>query len=347
MSNKYAMAGVGYGFALDENGNRFMQSKTFTDSGFSANTSLEEIRGGFSNALQSLYAHTSAFEITMKDCLVDLDYIAAQVGGNITAGGDVFTTESITTTVLNQITVTGTPKSFGGYGVIGWYSTSDSDTEHTITFTGKVATVSNLAIGTTVCVTYVITDNSARAFEVASSFMPKVVHYVFTLPLLSAGITGDITSQSKVGEWQVDIPKMMFNGSFDMSATSAGSVGGDISGKALASGARTCSGGQIYATITEVIYGKDDYDDVTEIVISDSDIELSATETQTLVVKALYNDRSPRVIDNSELTITSGTASVATVSGGVITAVSAGTSIIEVVVTDKTSLVAKAVVTVS
>lgn len=344
---KYAMAGVGYGFAIDENGNRFMQSKTFTDSGFSASTSLEEIRGGFSNALQSLYAHTSAFEVTAKDSLVDLDYIAAQVGGNITAGGDVFKTEQITTTEANKITVTGTPKAFGEYGVVGWYSTPDSDTETTITFVGNDATVSNLPSGTTVCVTYVITDNTARAFEVTSAFMPKVVHYVFTLPLLSAGVSGDISSQSKIGEWQVDIPKLMFNGSFDMSATSAGSVGGDISGKALASGAKTCSGNQIYATITEIIYGKDGYDDVTSIVIEDSDIDLAPTETQTLVVKAMYNDRSPRVIDNDDLTITSATTSVATVSGGTITAVANGESVIEVVVTDKTSLVAKAVVTVS
>ena len=138
----------------------------------------------------------------------------------------------------------------------------------------------------------------------------------------------------------------MFNGSFDMSATSAGSVGGDISGKALASGARTCSGNQIYATITERIYNKDTYEDVVSIVIEDSDIELAPAETQTLVVKALYNDRNPRIIDNADLTITSATQGVATVSGGTITAVATGESVIEVVVTDKTSLIAKAVVTV-
>ena len=85
-------------------------AQTFTDSGFSASTTLEEIRGGFSDALQSMYAHTSAFEVTAKDCLVDLDYIAAQVGGNVSAGGDVFITESVTTTVANKITVVGTPK---------------------------------------------------------------------------------------------------------------------------------------------------------------------------------------------------------------------------------------------
>ena len=346
---KYAMAGVGYGFAIDENGNRFMSSKTFTDSGFSASTTLEEIRGGFSNALQSMYAHTSAFEVTAKDCLVDLDYIAAQVGGNVSAGGDVFITESVTTTVANKITVVGTPKAFAGYGIVGWYNIPGSDVEHTITFVGKDATVANLAVGTTLCVTYVQTDDTARSFEVASSFVPKVVHYVFTLPLLSAGASADITSQSKVGEWIVDVPKLMFKGSFEMNATSAGTVGGDISGKALASGAVTCSGNQIYATITERIYDKGTYDDVSEIVITDSTLDLAPTETQTLVVKALYNDnRTPNVVPNSDLTFASDKTTVATVStDGVVTAVATGSAIITATLTSKTSLSSVAVAKVS
>ena len=141
----------------------------------------------------------------------------------------------------------------------------------------------------------------------------------------------------------------MFKGSFEMNATSAGTVGGDISGKALASGAVTCSGNQIYATITERIYGKGTYDDVSEIVITDSTLELAPTETQTLVVKALYNDnRTPNVVPNSDLTFASATTSVATVStAGVVTAVATGTSVITATLTSKTSLNSVAVATVS
>ena len=54
-----------------------------------------------------------------------------------------------------------------------------------------------------------------------------------------------------------------------------------------------------------------------------------------------------KLIDNSKITFTSSETSVATVDvSGTVTAVSSGESIVECVVTNKPSLVAKAVVTV-
>lgn len=347
---KYAVAGVGYGRALDSEGNVIFNTTTLTDSGFNATTSLEDIRGGYGNALQGVYAHTSAFTVTMKDALADMNYLALQVGGNIVAGGDVFATETITTTVKNQIAVVGTPVSYGGYGIVGWYTVQGTNSNPTlITFTNKTANVSGVAVGTTVCVTYVVTSDTARVFEVASTFIPSIVHLIFTLPLITAGQSDSGNNASKVGEWVVDVPKFMFNGAIDMTATSAGVAKGDISGRALASGVTTCTGSSIYATITENLYKANVFDNVVAIGIADGDIDLAVNGTQTLSVYGFYNDgTAPSKIPNSYFTFSSGKTATATVTNaGIVTAVATGTSNIEVVATSKPALSTYAVVTVA
>lgn len=347
---KYAVAGVGDVKLLDSTANIITTSKTLTDSGFNATTTLEEIRGGFGNALQAQYAHTSALTITMKDSLVDLNYLALQVGGTITTGGSAFSSETVTTTVQNQIMVTGTPVAYGNYGIVGWYTVQgETNTTPTkITFTGKTATVANLAVGTTVCVTYIITDSAAKVFEVASTFIPSIVHLVMTIPLLQAGATSTLSNSSQVGEWVVDVPKFQLNGTIDMSTTSAGVASGDISGKALASGATTCSGNAIYATITQHIYSSNVFENVKSIAVVDSDVDLVVARTQTLEVMAVENDGSTFVVDNSLLTFTSGATSTATVDAtGLVTAKAVGNTDIEVVVTAVPTLTAYAHVTVT
>lgn len=330
----YPIAGVGYAKGFDNEGNQILKSITLTDSGFNAETSLEEIRGGEGNSLQAMYAHTSKFGVSLKDCTVDLNYVAMQVGGNIVGGGDAFVTEEVTIETPNKITVSQTPKEFGGYGLVGWYEVVGQEGTTTIKFDdGKSATANGLEAGTVVCVTYVITDDSARAFEVASTFMPKVIHLVFTLPLLNSS---DVSNASQVGEWVVDVPRFMFNGSIDLSTTSAGVASGDISGTALASGASGCSGKAKYATITEVIYNKDVLANVTTIVAKD--MELGTSETEQIKVIGIYNDGTANsTLPNSLFTFTKGTGTSATVSStGLVTADSSATgeTVIEVVPTD-------------
>lgn len=353
-TNKYIMAGVGTAMAYDGVGNLIFKARALTDSGFNISTNSEEIRGGQGAALQGKYYHTTSFGVTLKDAVADLNYFALQVGGTIKAGGDVFRTEEVTAEA-NSITVQGTPKAFGDYGIIGWYSYPGEDTAKTITFEGKTATASGVKEGDIVCVTYVETSDSARAFEVATAFIPAEVHLVFTMPLFNASAMKKTDIASQIGEYIVDVPRFQFNGSVDMSSTSTSSASVDISGTALQAGTSGCSGKGYYATITEDIYNKDAFDNVYAIVVEDSDVELRQGESQTLRVMALYNDgTTPSVVDNSKLTFTvssenSGStyAQVGANDGKVIAQSANGTAIIEIKVTDKPVLTATATVTVT
>lgn len=349
---KYSVAGVGYGKALDASGNQLFKTVTLTDSGFSTSTSIEENRGGAGNALQSMYIHTGTFEVTMRDCLVDLLYVGLQVGSEIQSGANIYTTETIVTTVENQITVSGTPADFGALGKIGWYSLQGSDDALKITFTGQNASVSGLPIGTTVCVTYLIEDDSARVIEIVSNFVPAEVHLVFELPLFKAGIdTTNASTSSQLGRWIVDVPRFMFDGAVNFANTASSIAGFDLKGKALANAsANGCSNKTVYATITEEIFGKDEFANVVEIAIASADVELGVSDTTTLKVYKIFNDgTSASLVDNSKLTFTSSDPTKATIGShtGVITGMAVGDTVIDAFITTKTAVKTTANVTVS
>ena len=354
MAERFILAGVGDIQLFDQStGEIIVTSKTLTDSGINFSVTAEDIRGGMANAILGKYFHDTAMELTLTDALFSLEYLALNVGGTITASSDVLTMEQVTTSVADTITVTGTPKSFGNIGVIGWYSIAGKDNWSKITFDGKSATVSGLAEGTTVCVKYIATDASAEQFIVSSAFIPDQVHAILTLPLFKStqGSDATFTSSSKVGEVQVDIPNFLLAGAQELSLSSSGAATTALSGSALATytGQEGCSDAGYYAILKQIVYNKDEWADVKAIVIADSDIDLLVDETQTLEVYALYSGvKAPRLIEASKLTFTSSADTYAEVDAtGKVTAKSAGSANIEVVVTGHSDLNAMAVVTVT
>lgn len=354
MAERFILAGVGDIQLFDQStGEIIVTSKTLTDSGINFSVTAEDIRGGMANAILGKYFHDTAMELTLTDALFSLEYLALNVGGTITASSNVLTMEQVTTTVADTITVTNTPQTFGTIGTIGWYSLAGKDDWKKITFEGKDAAVSGLAEGTTVCVKYIYTDASAEQFTVSSAFIPNQVHAILTLPLFKStqGSDASFTSSSKVGEVQVDIPNFLLAGAQELSLSSSGAATTALSGSALATytGQEGCSDAGYYAILKQIVYNKDEWADVKAIVIADSDIDLIVDETQTLEVYALYSGvKAPRLIEASKLTFTSSDDTVAEVDAtGKVTAKTAGSATIEVVVTGHSDLNAMAVVTVT
>ena len=220
--SKSILAGVGVARGFDNQGNMIVRANALTDEGFNISTSKEEIRGGQGASLQGQYFHTTQFAVTLKDAIFDLNYLALQVGGKIKQGGDEFVTEQCTVK-SNKVTVKGTPKAFGDYGIIGWANHTGKDDTQAITFSGKDATVSGAKEGDKMCVTYVQTNDSARAFEVASAYVPSEIHLVFDMPLFNAGAMNkeNMSTESQIGSITVDIPRFQFNGSVDLSSAMA------------------------------------------------------------------------------------------------------------------------------
>lgn len=353
MSQKYILAGVGTAELIDKtSGNIVATSKTLVNSGVSFTVTANDVRGGLANKLLGQYFSDATMSITLEDALFDLNYLSLNTGGTISVGGDIMTTEQVTTTVADTITVTSTPQSFLTLGTIGWYSVAGSETWSKVAFSGSNATVAGLASGTTVCIKYLKEDAVSEQFTVSSTFIPSQCYLLLTLPLFKTGLdTTTYASSSKVGEVQVEVPTYQLSGGQELNLTSSGTATSSISGMALASlsGASSCDSAGDYAYIKKIIFGQDEFANVKAIVVEDSDLDLTVGGTQTLILYKMYfGNILPALLENNKVTFTSGTTGVATVSSaGVVTGVSAGTSTIICVVTGHTNLVATATVTVA
>lgn len=356
MAQKFVIASVGDVQLFDpSNGELIVTSKTLTDSGINFAVTAEDIRGGMANALLSQYFHDSSMGLTLTDALFSLEYLALNVGGVIQSGTDAITLETVVTTEANKITVSKTPQKFNQFGTIGWYSISGLENWEKITFDAetKTADVANLPVGSKVCVKYIYEEVAGEQFIVNSAFIPSQCIAVLTLPLFKSGTeTQQFSNSSKAGEIQVEIPNFMLSGAVDLALTSSGATTTSLSGNALATftGNEGCdSNNGYYGILKQIVYNKDEFADVKNIVVADSFIELGVDDTQTIQVYALFNgNKAPKLIENSKLTFTSDTTGVATVGAhtGLVTGVSAGDANIEVVVTDHPTLNANALVTV-
>lgn len=352
MSQKYVIAGVGSAELIDKtSGEKVADANTLVNSGMNFTVTAEDIRGGLANKLLAQYFHDSGLAITLEDALFDLNYIAINTGSTISVGGDVMTTEQVTST-LNTITVTGTPRPFLGLGTIGWYQVVGTTSWTKITFTGSVASL-NIASGETVCVRYVVADTISEQITVSSTFIPDQCYMLLTLPIFKTGLDTTVySSASRVGEIQVEVPTFQLSGSMDMSLTSSGTTTSSISGNALAStvSGAGCNSDGVYANIKKIIFNQDEFANVLGIVVLGSDVDLAVDDTETLTVLKYYGGKiANSVVDNSKLSFTSTATGVCTAGlhTGLLTAISEGSATIEIFVTTVPTLTATATVTVT
>lgn len=339
---KYILAGVGTieAFGQGANARKIFTSQTLQESGLSISVTAEDIRGGLSNPLLGRYFHDSMLECNITDALFDLNYLAYNVGGEVVFGGDSLVTEPVTVQTANTITVQGTPVAFGDAGTVGWYTIQGQEDWQPITFTGQTATVSNLEVGTDICVQYNAQDSGMQQFTISSSIIPNEVHMIQKYPLFAAGADATNLSQSsQVGELIVDIPRFQFAGNVELSLTSSGAATSNLSGSALAVYTTTnCTDMGAYGTVKLRLFEGNWYDNLTAMAVDGADVTMAEGETKTLKVIGIYNGGTG-VINNSNLTFTSASDSVATVStDGVVTGAGAGTTTIEIVATGKPSV---------
>lgn len=337
----YILAGTLVVRALNQRtGQQIFRANTLQENTISISVTEEEIRGGLSNQKLGSYFHDSIFNATITDALFNLEYLASNIGGAVTVGGDAFTEETITTTTENQITVKGTPVDFMGLGVIGRYKIQGTDTWQAITFVNKVATATGLPAGSKICVEYTETDSTIRQFTVSSAIVPDEVILVIEAPLFKAN-EQSFTQSSQVGKLITTVPRFLFSGTQDLNMTSSGASTTNLSGSALADyGGASCSDIGRYATIQQKIFNQTPEDGLTDLAISGADIAMKINTPYTLKVIGIYENGRTGIFDNSRLTFTANPATNITITNqGVITASAAVSDVqLKVVATNATSI---------
>lgn len=325
-----------------------------TDSGLNSEVQNAEVRGGQEHKKYANYYFGGSLKASATSCLFNLSYFEQKFGVESTMGAKIETEEQVTIAVADTITVTGTPIAPPAKtDVTGTYrlSTSTVDAEEAITFTGQNATVSGLTVGTVVCVKYWVTDLTAKNIIVPTNMIPKILYAVGKANEFDAGEEGQInTSSSKVGVFQVVMPRAQFDPNGDIAMTSSGTANVPLSFEALANKGTGCNAQEYYAIWSETTVGAEAFDTCTGIGVIDGDIDLEVGGTETIYVVAEYNNVSGiSGVSNDLLTFTSLTPATCTVGAhtGIVTAVASGTSIIQISVTSKPALSTTAVVTVA
>lgn len=342
----YILQGVGE-IELFSGDQLILTSKTLTESGISVDVSSEDIRGGYSAPIIGRYFHSSALNLNLTDATFDLQYLALNMGGNITMGGSAITTESYVMGGDNTITVSGAPLDFNGLGTIGWATIAGADNWQKVDFTGSSAPFT-ASSGTEVCVKYVNHYDNAREFIVPSNIIPAECYAVLKAPLFAVNAQ-NFAASAKVAELIVEIPRFQLSGSNDFSMSMTGASTSSLSGTALAvMDTTSCESGGYFARIKEIRYTGSVYDTLMSMSVANNEIELSQGETETIRVKGIYSGNIVGNIPNADLTFVSGTPSVASVDNntGVITASTNGSSLITITLTSKPDVVAYANVTV-
>lgn len=345
----YFLAGVA-NVDLFDGQELFSTARTLVDSSISLNVSLEEIRAGQGAKLYGKYAHSSLMDITLNDAMFRLEYIAKNVGSEISIGGNAIFNEQVTVTTAGSVDATNVPAAFGTYGTVGWYKKPSDSVWTSGTFSGKTLTIAGAAVGDIYCLKYSNTYDSMRQLVVNANFIPATVHAVMTATLFQGDNNNPTDANTtKIGEVQIDIPRLMLSGAQDITMNMTGAAQTPLTGSALAtSETEGCGDEAIYGTIKEIINGADWINDATALALTPPDMELTVGEKETITVYALIRGASPKKVNATDLTFTSGTPATATVSNsGEVTGVVVGTTLINVVLTKKPTVEGYANVTVA
>ena len=346
------LAGVGSIVLRDGNGKIVLSSKVLTESGVDISTTANELRAGLGNYLIGQYFSDGNVALTMTNATFAPEYIALNVGSEITIGTDVPFEESVTVGAGGTITVTKTPLPIGNLGTIGWYKLPNEDSwvPIPITFVGKTATVPSLTQNTNVCVRYSITDSSAKELIIPGSIIPRILHATLTIPKFSTSVT-DFTNEAKIGEVIIELPSFQLDGNVNLALSSTGVATVPLSGKALKANvsAKPCNMFGEFGTIKDVTYGKIWHTDLDGIaIVSGTDVRLTTGQSETINAMGVFGN-STGIIPNDKLTfsVTPQSSVIAVSNAGVITTTGTGSAQIKVVVTDKTSIETCIQVTVS
>lgn len=297
------------------------------------NTSIEvsmqeqNVNAGKGNKLRYSFKYGRELAVTLESAEWKLEYIAANVGSQITEGlADVYKLGECV-----QLT--------NGVGVVGSTPVGDVAVELSngtiVTVTPKATSIDLTAYGLTdgsVRVTYQY-NRIAKSITIDADSSPKVYKLVLDADRHNNKL-------GKIGSLQIEIPSYIPSGNFTMNFTPDGVASTNIDGKALAVEGDTCAdGSSVYAYVKE-------FDDtataiqVNEIAATPATISLNISDNKTATISviglkgAMY---APIELDNNDCSFVCDTPATATVKkDGTVEAVAKGSAKITVTYDGKT-----------
>lgn len=307
--SKYFMAGVANAEIFDGNNNLFATAKALTDSSISIGVSAEEVRGGEGAALRGKYYHSSSFGLKMTSAMFELEYIAANVGAEITNGGDVFAYREKTAANDGTLELPTTAKPLSGNTVYAYAAPRGTDKYNTYVVSADNK-ISGLKPNQVYCLKYFENNASARVIKVNSNFIPDTLYVVLTAALYAGDAKAG--TGTKVGSVVIKVPRFQLSGTQELSMTMSGASTTAFEGSALAVEEESCDAKSYYAEILEVLLNARWYDNVRSIQIEDNDVAVKVNEDVNIPVEvyAIYDTALPKKISNEIIALGEESAEV-------------------------------------
>jgi hypothetical protein len=333
-------------YGYDSSDSLLFVGKTLLDSSIETTLSNTDVRGGRGNQLQYIYYHTAEMNITINETQFSLEFLALNTGTTPETGANMFVEESVTLAGGQGTVQEGTPLKLSTQNIYGWVTKADGSVQRVL-FNGNNFDIGDAESNETVCVRYFTNMTAARQITINADMLPSNIRLVMEAQLCSSDST-----TNQIGVVQVIVPKASMTGQFTLSMTADGVSQTPLTVRAL-SYTPTNKGGctadrPVYATITEILFDSNWYDNVTALAIDGGDFTLAIDGTKTLKVFAVPNDGSAAFLAPvSGLTFSSDADTYAEVSAnGVVTAKAEGSATIKATITEKTDIDANVVVTV-
>lgn len=287
---------------------------TSLNTSISVSTEDQEITGGKGGKTLYKYKYGRKLSLSIEMAEWRLAYIAANVGSSIFEGlEDVFSVAECVTLTNGVGTLKKVP-----VGTV-YVEMPDGSTVE-VTPEGSAITVGE-ANGS-VLATYQYNTNVKRITIDAAS-TPFVGKLVMTAEKHN-------NKKGKIGEVQIEVPSFQLSGTFDISLEASGNTTTKLDGDALAVESDSCSEGTVYAYITE-IPSKEAAITVNDIAATPAVLNLAVGEQGALSIVGIKGGLYSNVaIDAADCTIVSENPATATIENGMVTAVAAGQTYIDI-----------------
>lgn len=260
-------------FVRDKDGNlkHYFSANTLTDSTLNISVTAEEVRGGWGNQLLGKIFHDTNFGVNLTEATWSLDYLAAQIGSQISenATGKYISSVQGTMAAEGVLTVkidNGKIATLfedtnamcpGTNSKIVWVKDCNDDM-FTYTVSGD-STYTYALVGTKnpkegkVCVYYPTSQDGCRQLIVSAAYAPQEFS-LFLYGKLFAGNSCQKSQGKAAGKIVIEIPRFQLDGTVDMTMNPSSAATISLNGTALAYG---CTCGEDaepeYAKITTIL----------------------------------------------------------------------------------------------
>jgi hypothetical protein len=324
----------------------FQSSKVATNN-FSSSVDMGAIRAGLGNPIAIQIPSDAAVNLDLTTADFSMQARAMQVGTELAYNAIVPVCASVTASGATLTVPDAAPVAFYGdgekYAYVNFSGATDPGKAYVINDSGVVQDF--VAVnGTTYNVLYYEKRADAQYFAISSMIAPGVYNVSAKMAVFSTDGANSGNRGSQVGWASYVIPRMQFGGNANTDGSQTSAATTSLSGTALSYEEAVQAGECVDCNYPNLVYMT--YEPLTfngnnaivALAVVGGNVSVEEDETKVLPIKYVMAGNTVVQPKYSDLTITVDDGTKASVSGGAITGIAAGTTTMSISITGNTSV---------